>query len=87
MKILLVGDQKINRSALATLLVEEPGAEVHPCNNGIEGIKAFRELDFDFLIVDIDMPHMDGIEMVKQVRETDKEVKIITMRRFVNDML
>jgi len=79
MKILLVDDHKIIRSVLATLLEEELNAEVEQCNNGIEGINSFRKSSYDLLIVDINMPRMGGIEMVKLVRETDKEVRIIAL--------
>lgn len=79
MKILLVDDHKIIRSVLATLLQDELSAEVHQCNNGIEGINAFKGNKFDLIIVDINMPRMDGIEMVKLVRELNKKVAIVAL--------
>lgn len=79
MKILLVDDHKIIRSVLATLLKDELEVEVEQCNNGIEGINAFKESRHDLIIIDINMPRMDGIEMVKLVREIDKDVKVIAL--------
>jgi len=79
MKILLVDDHKIIRTVLASMLEEELDAEVLQCNNGVEGINTFKEQEFDLIIVDINMPKMDGIEMSKQVREINKDIHIIAL--------
>ena len=79
MKILLVDDHKIIRTVLAGMLEEELEATVTQCNNGIEGINTLKEEQFDLIIVDINMPRMDGIEMTKLVRETDKKIHIIAL--------
>ena len=39
-------------------------------NNGIEGLEKCKELNPDIIITDVVMPAMDGIEMVKNIRET-----------------
>jgi len=80
MKILLVDDHKIIRKVLADFLREEIEATVTECNNGIEGLNTFKtDAPFDIIIADINMPRMDGIEMVKEIREIDKEVKVIAL--------
>lgn len=79
MRILLIDDHKIIRNVLSAFLKEKLGAEVVEGNNGIEGVNLFKSNDFDIVIADINMPQMDGIEMVKQIREIDKEVKIIAL--------
>ncbi|WP_462251620.1 response regulator [Ekhidna sp.] len=79
MNILLVDDHKIIRSVLAGMLIDELGASVIQANNGIEGINTFKEGEFDLIIVDINMPRMDGIELTKLIREIDKTVSIIAL--------
>ena len=45
--------------------------------NGKEGLKAWRDFQPDVIVSDIDMPIMDGIEMVKNIREVDGETIIL----------
>lgn len=53
------------------------GYEVVTAENGKEGLKVWQELKPDVIISDIDMPEMDGIEMVKRIRETDGDTLIL----------
>ena len=53
------------------------GYEVITASNGKEGVKAWEEHHPDVIISDIDMPVMNGFEMVERIRETDGEVIII----------
>ncbi|MGL5938578.1 MAG: response regulator transcription factor [Phocaeicola sp.] len=53
------------------------GYEVITANNGEEGLKAWETHRPDIIISDIDMPVMDGFEMVKQIREIDGETPIL----------
>ncbi|MFK7953722.1 MAG: response regulator [Ekhidna sp.] len=80
MKILLADDHKIIRSVLSSFLEGKLSAIVTQANNGIEGINLFKsEGSFDLVIADINMPRKDGIEMVKEIRKIDKNVKIIAL--------
>jgi len=45
--------------------------------DGIEGIEQFRQNRPDIIITDISMPHLDGISMLKVIKEIDKDIKII----------
>lgn len=45
--------------------------------NGKEGLEAWREHHPDIIISDIDMPVMDGFEMVRLIRETDGDTPIL----------
>lgn len=53
------------------------GYEVTTAANGKEGLKAWQEMQPDVIISDIDMPMMNGFEMVERIRETDGDVIII----------
>ena len=79
MKILLVDDHKIIRHVLSSFLEEELSATVTQANNGIEGINLFKTDAFDLVIADISMPKMDGIEMVKAIKEINRNVKVIAL--------
>ena len=45
--------------------------------NGLEGLHAWEEHKPDIIISDIDMPEMDGFEMVRRIRETDGDTPIL----------
>lgn len=53
------------------------GYEVMTAVNGEEGLKQWREGKPEVIISDIDMPVMNGFDMVKKIREVDKEVLIM----------
>ena len=53
------------------------GYEVKTAVNGKEGLKVWRDFQPDVIVSNIDMPIMDGIEMVKRIRETDGDTIIL----------
>lgn len=77
-KLLLVEDDAnlsyIVQSGLQDLI---GGYEVATAANGKEGLKAWEEFRPDIIISDIDMPVMDGYEMVRRIRETDGDTPVL----------
>ncbi|MEK5480115.1 response regulator transcription factor [Paenibacillus sp. FSL R5-0407] len=67
--ILLIEDDASIIDMLAGYLIKE-GYTVRSVNNGEEGLALFRSEPFDLLVVDIMMPKLDGMEVIKTVRET-----------------
>lgn len=67
--ILLIEDDASIIDMLAGYLTKE-GYTVRSANNGEEGLVLFRREPFDLLVVDIMMPKLDGMEVIKTVRET-----------------
>lgn len=68
LKILLVEDHEINRF-LAVTLLENNGGIVDIAINGLEAIDLLDNQKFDIILMDIQMPDMDGIETAKHIRE------------------
>ena len=66
-KILLVDDEELVVKSIERLLKKE-GYEVVSLKNGQEAIRKVSEMDFNLLITDIRMPSLNGIEMIRQVR-------------------
>ena len=78
-RILLVDDEDLIRVSLR-YAVERSGADaevVAECSGGREALDVLREIEPDIIITDIRMPHMDGLEMIRQIRQTSADVQII----------
>lgn len=74
-KILLVDDD-IRNSMLLKHFIEAEGYEVIYASNGKVGLKIYRECRPDLILLDINMPELDGFEMARIIRQTDKRVII-----------
>lgn len=83
-KILLVEDDPSIVEMLAGYLVKE-GYAMTTASNGEEGLTHLQSEKFDLLLVDIMMPKLDGIEMIKIVRESSS-VPILIMSAKDNDI-
>ena len=69
LKILVVDDQKINRM-LVEALVKAAGHEAVSAEGGREAIFKLRSEKYDIILMDIEMPEMDGVEATKMIRKT-----------------
>jgi two-component system chemotaxis response regulator CheY len=69
--ILLVDDSATVRNQLR-LALEKDGFGVLEAENGERGVAAASEAKVDLIIVDINMPVMDGVEMIRQVRSLER---------------
>jgi two-component system LytT family response regulator len=68
MRVMIVDDEPIAREGVRTQLTREPGVEiVAECGDGLEAVEAIRELSPDLLFLDVQMPGMDGFEVVQTI--------------------
>lgn len=74
-KILLVDDD-IKNSMLLKRFIESDGYEVIYANNGKVGLEMYMEIHPDLILLDINMPELDGFEMARIIRQKDKRVII-----------
>ena len=79
MKILLVDDSRTMRNIWKKVVAGIDGAEPVEAGDGLEALKAIAENGgpFDLMLVDWNMPNMDGLTLVQKVRETNKTTPII----------
>lgn len=77
-KVLLVeDDENLNYIIKGSLEDMIGGYNVMPVLNGKEGLKAWKEFKPDIIVSDVEMPLMDGNEMVQIIRETDGDTPIV----------
>ena len=70
MSKILVADDSILAQKSYEQMLEFLGYEVIMCSNGIEAVNAFMEQNPDLVILDVDMPAMNGFEACRKIRKT-----------------
>lgn len=71
-KTILVAEDSLMLRKVACFPLEKGGYKVLEANNGIEAIEALSKNEVDLLITDLNMPGMDGFELISQVKESEK---------------
>jgi len=75
-KILIAEDDDLNRQNLNELL-ESCGYEVHAVADGRQALETYVQDVYDLVVTDLRMPNMDGLELLKQVKELNAEQLVI----------
>ena len=76
--ILIVDDSFVMRALLRGIVTSDPDLHVvGEATNGLEALQNIKELKPDLVLLDIEMPHMDGIECLKRLRLLSKVPVII----------
>jgi CheY-like chemotaxis protein len=82
LRILLVEDNVINQK-VASLMLKKKGHVVVTVNNGREAIETLADQDFDAVLMDVQMPEMDGLQTTAAIRAaeegTDRHLPILAV--------
>jgi PAS domain S-box-containing protein len=81
-KILLVEDNAMNQF-FAQKLLEGWGMKVEIAQNGLEGVEKFRAKYYDCILMDIQMPEMDGFQATKIIRSENTQIPIIALTALI----
>ncbi len=87
-KVLLVEDEETLAMIIKDTL-EGQNFSIQTAGDGEEGLRLFFDLRPDVLVADVMMPRMDGFEMVRRIRQTDKHTPVLflTARSAINDVV
>ncbi len=70
MKIIIIDDEPLARSIIREYLQNHPDLKlIAECNDGFEGVKAIQQLQPDLIFLDIQMPKINGFEMLELIEE------------------
>jgi len=85
-KILIVDDEKGIRELFAAVL-HRAGHTVVTAPDGLAGIEVARGGDIDIAFLDIKMPGLNGVETLKEVRDTSPRTKVVMITGYARDEL
>ena len=78
-KVLVVDDSEFIRQQVSVLL-EEAGFNVQTASDGMQGLDTIKgEQDIALVICDVNMPRMDGMEMLSEVRKAEIKVPVVML--------
>src|ERR671919_395221 len=75
-KVILVVDDDPDMTSVFSLGLQDEGFEVYTYNDPLEVLSQFKPNFYDLLLVDINMPKMNGIDLSRRLLELDSNVKI-----------
>src|SRR4051812_33573643 len=83
---MLVDDHALLRTGVANIINQEPDLEVvAQAGDGVEALEAFERLHPDVILLDLRMPRMEGVEVVRRIRERDPRARVIILTTYDTD--
>jgi len=84
LKVLYVEDEEITREAVG-YIIRRKASEVRTAKNGEEGWVIYQTFEPDVVITDLEMPVMNGLEMMRRIRELKKDQPVVILTAFEDE--
>jgi NarL family two-component system response regulator LiaR len=85
-RILVADDQRLFRESVAGILSAESFIEVVGiAGDGLEAIELVRQLQPDIVLMDVKMPHLDGISATRQIKQEFPQIRVMLLTTFTTD--
>lgn len=83
-KILAIDDEEIILKSIKKALISDASVDyiITTCGTALEGLKLIRSDTFDLVIIDVILPGMNGIEVLRRIKNMSPEVPVIVMSGF-----
>ena len=78
-KVIIIDDHTLFREGLQRLLVRHEIDVVSSVSNGEDGIKSIKKLEPDIVLLDLRMPNVNGIDVLKNIREHNKSLPVVML--------
>jgi len=83
---MLVDDHALLRTGVANIINQEPDLEViAEAGDGVEALEAWERHRPDVMLLDLRMPRMEGVEVVRRIRERDPRALVIVLTTYDTD--
>jgi two-component system, response regulator, stage 0 sporulation protein F len=79
---ILIVDDQVGIRLLLNEIFQREGLTTYPASNGIEALQLFEQQQIDCILLDVKMPGMDGIEVLKKIREQNVHIPIFMMTAY-----
>ncbi len=84
--VLVVDDHALLRTGVANIINQEPDLQVvAEAGDGVEAVEAFERHHPDVTLLDLRMPLMEGVEVVRRIRERDPRARVIVLTTYDTD--
>jgi DNA-binding NtrC family response regulator len=83
-KILIVDDEQVVRSLLQGILAEDGYVEIDEADSGEGALAAVARRGYHLILLDKNLPGMDGIEVLKRVKESHPETEVIIITAYAS---
>lgn len=81
MHLLFVEDDEVSRELMQAIF-QEYFSHITVATDGIDGLHKFEQGDFDLIVTDINMPRMNGFEMIESVRKRNADIPILILSAY-----
>ena len=85
-RVLIVDDDEMERLLERTIL-GDAGHELYFAKDGADAMRIFRTEDIDVVVTDLNMPRIDGLRLIRQMREMDDRIPIVVVSGVEPDQL